>query len=614
MPINTKKGVLPVRQRNFLNKDFDSFRSDLITYAKAYYPDRIQDFSEAGLGGLLIDMAAYTGDVMSFYLDHQFGELFVDTAVETTNIENLIRDAGVEITGNSPAVVDQSFFIEIPAVKVGTAFEPDPTAVPLLLQGTISAANNGTRFELTEGLDYSERDADGNFVAEIRLGETNADGSPRTLLMRRQGIAISGFSRTETFIIPNTFVPFRELSLDSENVTEILSVIDSDGNEYFRVGSLTQDTIFKGIPNPRSDSDLVEQLLEIAPAPFRYTVETSISTRLSTLTFGGGTANSLDNDIIPDPSEFAVPLYGKTTFGRFSIDPNNLLDTRTLGIAPQSVTLSITYRFGGGLNHNVATSTIQTISTLLLSFPSNPIAAIAAQVRASMSVDNIAPASGGENAPTINELKTKVPSARNAQSRIVTREDLLARVYTMPSNFGRVFRAGVRSNPVNPLAAQLFIISRDIDRNLVTSPDSLKENLITYLNQFRMISDAIDILDTPVVNVGVEFEVVTEPQANKNLVVQGIISRLKRFFLIDNFQIDQPIRISDVRNIIFNNPGVISVTNLKFKNLNGNIKEREYNNNTINITTNTIKGMLFPPPGGIFEIKYPNQDIVGQGI
>jgi hypothetical protein len=614
MPIDTKKGVLPVRQRNFLNKDFSSLRSDLIQYARAYYPDRIQDFSEASLGGLLVDLAAYTGDVMSFYLDHQFGELFIDTAVESENIENLIRDAGVDITGNSPAVVDLSFFIEIPAVKVGTVFEPDPTAVPVILQGTIAAANNGTRFELTEELDFSERDADGNFVAEIRIGDTNADGSPRTLLMSRKGLGISGFSRTETFIIPNTFVPFRTITLDSENVTQINDVIDSDGNVYYRVGSLTQDTIFKGMPNPRSDSDLVEQLLEVAPAPFRYTLDTSISTRLSTMTFGGGTANSLDNDIIPDPSEFAVPLYGKTTFERFSIDPNSLLDTRTLGIAPQSVTLSVTYRFGGGLSHNVASTTIQTISTLLMSFPGNPLAVIAAQVRASTSVDNSDPARGGENAPTINELKTKVPSARNAQERIVTREDLLARVYTMPSSFGRVFRAGVRSNPINPLAAQLFIISRDSGGGLAVSPDSLKENLITYLNQFRMISDAIDILDAPVVNIGVEFEVVTEPLANKNLVVQKIISRLKSFFSIGNFQIDQPIRISDVRNLIFNNPNVVSVTNLKFNNLTGAIKERSYSNNTINISTNTIKGMLFPPPGGIFEVKYANFDILGNGL
>jgi hypothetical protein len=614
MPINTKKSVRPVRQRNYLNKDFDSLRSDLITYARAFYADRIQDFSEASLGGVFLDLAAYVGDVMSFYLDHQFSELFVDTAVEIDNIENLIRDAGVEITGNSPAVVDLSFFIEVPAEKIGTTFEPTPSSLSIIRQGTVCAANNGTRFELIKDIDFSERDSDGDLVANIRVGSTNPDGSPLTLILERTELGLSGFTRTETFIIPNTFVSFREITLGSENVTEIKSVIDAEGNEYYRVGSLTQDTVFKGIPNMRSDNGLVERLLEVLPAPYRYTAETGISSRLTTLMFGGGKADSLDNDIIPDPSEFAIPLFGKKTFDRFSIDPNKLLDTRTLGVAPQSTTLTVSYRFGGGLSHNVAAGTIRTVSTLLMSFPSNPTPALAAQVRASVDVRNNAPALGGENAPTINDLKSKVPSARNAQARIVTREDLLARVYTMPSNFGRVFRAGVRSNPINPLAAQLFIISRDANRQLVASPDSLKENLITYLNQFRMISDAIDILDSPIINVGVEFEVATDPSANKSLVIQNIISRLKTFFSIDNYQIDQPIRVSDVQNIIFNNHGVISVTNLRFKTLTGVLKGREYSDNTVNISTNTVKGLIFPSPGGIFEVKYPDFDIVGNGV
>lgn len=614
MPINTKKEVRPVRQRTYLNKDFDSLRSDLITYARAFYPDRIQDFSESSLGGVFVDFAAFVGDVHSFYLDHQFGELFVDTAVENSNIENLIRTAGVEITGNSPAVVELLFGIIVPSIKVGTSFEPIPSSLPKILQGTICAASNGTRFETVEDIDFAERDEDGNFVAQITIDSTNQDGSPATLVMGRTVQAVSGFTRTESFVIPNTFVPFRKISLSSANVTSINSVVDTEGNEYYKVGALTQDTVFKGIPNPRTDSDIVEMLLEVAPAPYRYISEVDISTRLTLLTFGGGQATSLDNDIIPDPSEFAIPLYGKRNFDRFSIDPNNLLRTRTLGVAPQGTTISVNYRFGGGLSHNVAAETIRTVSTLLMSFPRNPTPELAAQIRTTVDVRNLKPASGGENAPTINELKTKVPSARNAQQRIVTREDLLARVYTMPSNFGRVFRAGVRSSVSNPQAAQLFILSRDANRNLVVSPDSLKENLITFLNQYRMISDAIDILDSPIINIGLDFEIVVDPQANKNVIVQNIIARLQQFFQIDNFQIDQPIRISDVQNIIFNTTGVMAVTQLRFKNLAGTIDGRIYSDNSINITTNTIRGFLFPTPGGIFELKYQNFDIKGAGI
>lgn len=614
MSIDTKKQVRPVRQRTFLNKDFDSLRSDLITYTRAFYPDRIQDFSEASLGGALVDLAAYVGDVMSFYLDHQFGELFVDTAIETQNIENIIRSAGVEITGNSPAVVELQFAIEVPAIKVGSVYEPMPSSLPKILQGTIAAASNGTRFETVEDIDFADRDSDGNFIAKIKIASTNANGSPATLFMGRNVQAISGFTRTETFVISNTFVPFRRLTLSNSNVTSINSITDSEGNQYYKVGALTQDTVFKGIPNQRSDNELVELLLEIMPAPYRYLSEIDLATRLTTITFGGGQATSIDNDIIPDPSEFAIPLFGKKNFERFSIDPNNLLNTRTLGVSPQGTTLSINYRYGGGLSHNVAAGTIRTISTLLMTFPRNPTAALAAQIRATSDVTNEGPASGGENAPTINELKSKVPSARNAQQRIVTKEDLLARVYTMPSSFGRVFRAGVRNNPANPQAAQLFILSRDANKKLIQSPDSLKDNLITFLNQFRMISDAIDILDAPIANIGIEFEIVTDPKANKNVLVQNIIARLQSFFAQDNFQIDQPIRISDVQNIIFNNVGVVSVTQLRFKNIVGTSDGRVYSNNSLNITTNTVRGLLFPPPGGMLELKYPDFDILGAGI
>lgn len=612
--VDTKKDIRPIRQRRYLNKDFQSLRADLIQYARTYYPDRIQDFSENSLGGLFVDMNAYVGDVMSFYLDHQFGELLPSTAVEVANIENAVRAAGVEITGNSPAVVDLDFVIEVPAVKVGTTYQPEPTLLPIIREGTVCAANNGTRFELTEDLDYSELDDDGELDAEIRLGSVASDGTPSTYLIKKTGLCISGFTRTETFVIGNNFVPFRRITLASEDVTEIISVLDSEGNNYYKVDSLTQDTVFNGISNFRSDSDLVELLLEILPAPYRYTSETDISSRLTSLVLGGGTAESLDNDIIPDPSQFAVPLFRKKTFDRFSIDPNKMLQTRTLGVAPQNTTLSILYRYGGGLSHNVAANTIRTISTLRMTFPQIPSPALAASVRASTDVTNVEPAAGGENSPTIEELKSKIPAARNAQKRIASREDVLARVYTMPSNFGRVFRAGMRSNPNNPLASQLFVVSRDANRNLTTSPDSLKENLITYLNSFRMLSDAIDILDAPIVNMGLDFEIVTDSDVNKSVVISNVIAKLRQFFRTENFQIDQPIKKSDINNIIYNTDGVLSVTEVRFRSFSGTNNGRVYSNNSFNIATNTVRGLIFPPPGGIFELKYPDFDIRGSGL
>src|SRR3990167_7798146 len=315
---------------------------------------------------------------------------------------------------------------------------------------------------------------------------------------------VSSLNDLYTFSIPNVYKSFRELTLSNEDVTQVISVIDSDRNEYYEVSALADDTVCRGIPNVDSDNELVLENLEVIPAPYRYVAMTDFDTKLTTLRFGSGNAAVLNDDIIPDPSELALPLYGKNVFSRFTLNPGQLLETQTLGVSPVNTTITVTYRHGGGLKHNVVAAAINSVATLRMLFPGNPSSSVATSVRASVSVRNQRAAAGGEDALELDELRAKIPAARNAQNRIVTKEDLLARVYTMPSNFGRVFRAGVRSNPRNPLAAQLFIVSRDADGNLVVSPDALKKNLRVFLNQFRMISAAIDILDARVINISIE--------------------------------------------------------------------------------------------------------------
>jgi hypothetical protein len=614
MPFDVKKRVRPVRTRTYLNKDFDGFRNDLLRYAKTYFPDRINDFSEASLGGLLLELAAYVGDVNAFYLDHQFNELNVETAIESRNIESHVRTAGVDITGASPATVSVKFFIEVPAELSSGVYRPQESALPQILRGTVLKANNGTSFELVEDLDFAAKSSSGQLIATVQVIATNSDGSPLSYILTMTGDTVSGTSTTETFRVPDRFVPFRKITLSQENVTEILSVRDTESNSYYEVSALTQDVVYRGILNRNEDDELVKENLELLPAPYRFTKNLSLQTGLTTLQFGAGQGSTIDDDIIPDPSELAVPLFGKKTFSRFSIDPGSLLQTQTLGISPVNTTITVEYRHGGGLSHNVVAESIRTISRLLIKFPGSPSSALATQIRASLDVKNENPASGGENAPTLDELRSKVVASRNAQSRIVTREDLLARVYTMPSNFGRIYRAGVRSNPNNPLSTQLFIISRDRNKNLIISPDSLKQNLRTYLNQFRLISDAIDILDTSIINIGLTFQVATDPSANKNTVVQGIIADLQSYFDIKNFQIDQPIAVSDVTNIIINSAGVVSLISLKFDNKRNNVLEREYSGISFDVDANTFKGLIIGPPGSIFEVKYPEFDIVGSAI
>lgn len=624
MSINTKQTVKNVIARSYLNKDRDAFKSTLLQHAQTFFPDKIKDFSEASLGGLLLDFAAEVGDHMSFYLDHQFTELDPELAVEDQNVQRHLVNAGVAITGASAAVVAVAWVIEVPAERSGASFIPSPSSLPVILQGSIVESDDGVLFELTEDLDFSATDASGKLLAVITSGQVGSDGNPATFILMMggpgnsprapDGLCVSGLRAVETFVVPNSFVPFRRISLSNEDVTSIISVTDSDGNVYYEVSSLVQDTVFRALPNASSDRDEVSDSLELIPAPYRFETLTDIDTRLTTLRFGSGNAQTLNDDVIPDPSELALPLYGKQTFSRFSLDPGKLLGTQTLGVSPVNTTLTVTYRYGGGLTHNVASQTINTVNTLRMVFPSATSTTLSQQIRASLSVRNITPAVGGEDEPTIDDLRSQIPAARNAQSRIVTRPDLLARIYTMPSSLGRVFRAGIRSNPNNPLAAQLFIVSRDVNGNLTVSPDTLKKNLRIFLNEFRLISDAIDILDCPIVNFGLEFKVSTDPGAVKNLVLQNIISSLTQYFSISNFQIDQPISVDDVRNIIYNSFGVVSIVDLRFKNFVSSYAGRTYSNFKFDVTSNTIKQLIVGPPGSIFEMRYPTFDIVGSAV
>tara|TARA_Y100000310_G_scaffold318308_1_gene372207 strand:+ start:878 stop:2722 length:1845 start_codon:yes stop_codon:yes gene_type:complete len=609
MASDIKKELKKELQRSYLAKDFNSFRTELLTHARIYFPDRIRDFTEASLGGLLLDMAAFVGDSMAFYLDHQFNELNWATAIESKNVQKHLKSAGVKIRGAAPAVCTVTFYFELAAELVGTEYEPSPALLPKVGQGTKLASAKGIPFSLVEDLDFTEKDALGNYLYSAVLVETDDSGNPASYVVTRSGICLSGEEKTESIKIPDVHKPFRTLTLSSENITEIISVKDTEENEYYEVNNLTQDTVFEIITNTTEDADQVPNNIEIIPAPYRFTTTYGYNTKLTKLRFGGGDATSLDNDIVPDPAELALPLYGKKTFSKFTIDPNSLLQTHTLGIAPKNTTLKITYRHGGGLNHNVAAGTIKTVDTLILTFDSRASASGAAGVRSSVDVLNNDPASGADNAPTLEELRTQIPASRQAQNRIITKEDLISRIYTLPNKFGRVYRVGIRPNPINSLASQIFVVSRDKDKKLSMTPDTLKKNLRKYLNEFRAVSDAFDILDARIVNFAINLEIVAHPSANKTQVAQTCIKALVKTLDTKNFQIDMPVALSDITNVVLNTQGVISLVDLKVTNVTGTVEDRAYSDVSFNVDANTFQQMVIGPDGSIFELRYPDNDI-----
>ena len=612
MAIDVQKKIKKEKVRNFVAKDFDSLRSELLTYARIYFPDKIQDFSEASLGGLFLDLAAMIGDTMSYYLDHQFNELNPLTAIESANVTRHVREAGVKIVGASPASVYVRFYLDVPAIKNDDGeYLPKLSALPVIGEGTVLKSASGITFNLTEDVNFAAKNRDGKYLCKYSVNKKNGDGTPSTFVVSKEGLCISGTEITESFKIGNAHEPFREIVLTNPHCSEIISVSDTALNEYYQVEALSQDTVYRAVLNMNEDSVLVPRNLEIVPAPYRFVSRLDPRSKITVLRFGSGDASTFEDDIIPDPSQLALPLYGKKTFSRFSIDPQSLLNTRTLGVSPKNTTLSVRYRYGGGMDHNVPASSIRFVELLRMEFKHSPTTQDAQYVRQSIDVKNREPARGGSYAPTLDELRNHVPTSRQMQSRVVTKQDMLSRIYTIPSQFGRVYRAGMKQSEINPLATNIYIVSKNEEGRLAVSPDALKANLSAYLNEYRLISDAFDILDAQIINFTVNFGILVAPNVSKPKIVQSVISRISKITEVKNFQIDQPIVLDDIVNVIINTRGVVSLMNLEVKPIVGSTDGRNYSSASFNFSNSTKDRMIIGPPGSIFELRYPDHDIIG---
>jgi len=609
MAKNTKN-IKKETEKNYLAKDYNSFKQELASYAKTYFSDKNSDFSEASLGGMFVDLAAYIGDSMSFFLDHQFNELNPLTAIESVNVLAHAKNAGVKITGASPASADVDIFIEVPAIKTRGRYRPSRLSLPIILEGTTCKSTSGITFTTTEDIDFSEVDFNGEYTCQATVSQINSSGNPAYFILTKPVGVTSGKLNIESIPVGSAS-GFKKITLANTNVSEIISIVDLDGNVYYEVDYLTQNTVFKKTKNISSDQFEVPAVLEVINASRRFISQTDYNTMLTTLTFGSGDPDLSDNDIIPDPSELALPLYGRSTFQRFSIDPKNLLRSKTLGTSPVNTTLIITYRSGGGLSHNVSAESIKFIDNLRIEFPKNASSIISSGVVNSIDVKNKSAAAGGMRRPNLAELRSQIFSSRNEQSRIVTNDDLLARLYTLPVQFGKVFRASIRKSSRNPLASELYMICQDRSGNLTIAPDTLKRNIAIYLNEFRLISDAIDVLDTTVVNYGVEYSIVVTPESNKSIVSSMVAKSIALLTDINSYQIDQPLIEADFINAIINTPGVLSLQDFTFFNRSGKISGKNYSSYSYDLQSNKFKGMIVGPPGSIFELKYSSFDIVG---
>jgi hypothetical protein len=465
---------------------------------------------------------------------------------------------------------------------------------------------------------------------EVSIYQVNDnDQTPNFYLLKKKVKAIAGTLVTETF----DFGPakrFDKILLNPTDAIEVVSVVDSDLNKWTEVPYLAQDTMFEAISNTvQNDPELsaytdVPYLIKLKKTSRRFITRFRSDSKLE-LQFGPGLSDNDDEEIIPNPDNVGSSLNGlQTQFDR-PIDPSNFMYTKTYGLAPSNTTLTVTYTIGGGIESNVQSYTLKNIANVVYSVDSQNLDNVLLnQIKASVACTNPNPAIGGKSEESIEEVRQNAMANFASQQRMVTDQDYVIRAYSMPARFGSVAKAYViqdqQLNPdngqemvPNPLAINLYTLGYDGNSNLTTLNAAVKENLKTYINQYRILTDAINIKNAYIINIGVKFEIITLPEYNSNDVLLKCINKLKSIFDSKVWQINQPIVLSKIYTELDKVEGVQSVTSIKIANLFDS--KTGYSGNVYDIDAATKAGVIYPSlDPSIFEIKFPNNDIIGKVV
>lgn len=603
------------RNIRYLNRDFESFKRDLIEHLRIYFPDTVQDFNESSVGIMFTELASFIGDNMSFYLDKRVNESFLETAIEARNILKHAKQLGFKPFGKTAAAGVTDAYLKVPARTINQRVVPDMRYAGIIKKGAKLKSKSGKTYETLVDIDFNTVwNGSGNPPSSLvavgdRDGQTK---QPTTFVLKKTGVDIkAGETKTTTFSI-GAYQSFKRLTISEDDVLEVLNVTDSDANTWYEVDYLAQDTVFDGLSNAGTDANDVPFVLKLRSVPYRFITDYNIATNRTSMIFGTGDAQTFDGDLIPDLGDLSLPLYGRDTFTDFSLDPQNFLKTRTLGLAPVNTTMTVSYRVGGGEDTNVGSGEINTVAESVFDIGDSTLnSATIRDVGNSFAVLNPGPIQGGRDQLSIEEIRQLIPAVYAAQSRVVTPQDFIARSLSMPAKFGSVFRANAKLNALNRNSIELIVLSRNSEGQVTTAPGDLKNNLKTYLSRFRMMTDAIEILDGSIINIAVNFNVLVNSDFNKTEVVANCIDALKDYFDIESWQLNQPINITDIYTIIAGVPGVLSVIDVNVTNRAGNFEGRSYSTATFNINSNKKNGIIYCKDNAIFEVKFPNKDITG---
>ncbi len=599
------------RSIRYFGKDFETLKKELSDHLKVYFPDIYQDFNESSVGIMLAELMAFIGDNLGFYLDRKFNESFIESARESRSVAKHARQLGFKAFGKSAATGNVSAFIKVPARTVNSQIIPDMRFAGTIKKGAKLKSKTGKTFETLVDVDFSSVDI--NNPKFVVVGDRNpTTQQPTTFVLRRNGVSVkAGETKSATFNV-GSYEAFKRISLVDDDVLDIISVRDADNNIWYEVDFLAQDTVFDSVVNTGADTSDVPYVMKLRSVPYRFVSEYDIFTRKTALKFGSGDAQKFDGELIPNLGDLSLPLLGRDTFTDFTIDPQNFLKTRTLGLAPVNTTMTVRYRVGGGLDTNAGSHEITTVAESVFAVGDSTLStATVKDVGSSFAVVNNNPIRGGRDELTVDEMRELISAFFAAQGRTVTAEDFIARALSMPAKFGSVFRAHARASAINKNAVELIVLSQDSSGYVTTAPSSLKNNLKSYLGRFRMLTDAVELLDGEIINLAIELAILTNPDFNKSEVLANCLDELIQQFKIKKWQINQPIVKSQLKSLVQQVPGVESVYTLNFINRIGNFDNRSYSSTSYNIKANTKSGILYCKDNAIFEVKYPLKDIFG---
>jgi len=616
------QSAVGIKQINYLSRDFQTIRTDLINYLKAFFPEQWQDFNVASPGMALLELNAYVGDLLAFSIDKKYNELFLDGVQQRETVYRMAKTFGFKVPGVRPALTIVDLICDVPT----TADGPNYSYAPVLRPG-LQIKGGGQTFETVYNVDFasdfSETGAANRTIQPILNG--NQDLIKYRILKRE--VIKAGITKNMKVEVPSgQEKPFMQIVLPENNVLEIVDVMVEPGigltknptyedyhdlsKRYWEVEYLAVDKIFVEDDNePSVNGVKIGKYLKVS----KRFIKEFMSNGTCKLTFGGGSEN------YDSYEEYLQGLTNSCCDITTNLNVSSLLLNPSLGeMIPGNSTLYIKYRIGGGALSNIGQNVLQAVSNvngIILGTDPNLNQAVLSSIRA----NNPVPAIGGRGLPTVSEIKNYIASNFASQDRCVTLEDYISRSYQIPGKFGAPFRI---YGEVNDNKVILYILTKDANGKLNTiSTGEIKNNLVTYLLPYRMINDFIEINDGKFVNLEVQADLFIDKTFNRSEVKLNSILKIQNFFNTDNWQMNQHIYVSQLTDILREIPGVINVVDIRFYNLEGGLYSSTLCSQAIGPRTQDIDlgvyktqvlpvdNAIFSTPLSMFEVRYPEKDI-----